>query len=268
MTVPPRVWTLLLALLVFGRSNSVSASAGTIADSTVKSLVERSGLEWPLFPPSPPLGGSEMVWGYASPNAAYFVLVSARYGEWGQFGIARYALVDSSARLLWRRDGSIVAPPAVSNRGHTALVQGAGGSVELLILDVAGKGLLSKRWWNVYRPLQRQQLEEAYAFSPEGTHFAISMNLDDRTKHAEEYNNTSLWWADLTRRREHIAALGVFAPNGYPYPALECTEEGAILRGEWRAGLVVPHDTFQIGSYRLNWKSSKVRRVVEKTVSY
>lgn len=84
-------------------------------------LLGKAGLDWPMKRPAHGHNYDSVI-AVPSRDSRFGVLSSARKSEWGQYGSARYCLVDSAGHRLWTRIAEICAPPAVSDQGDVALL--------------------------------------------------------------------------------------------------------------------------------------------------
>jgi len=146
-------------------------------------LVRGAGLDWPIdtvYSLNP-----WAVAGIPSRKLNYCVLASARRGEFGPFGDARYALVDSTGRLLWSMTGRVSGWPAIADNGIVALLWAEGHapsrwrpeSLNVKFVGVDGQTIGSKAWGNrTWRPLQREALADVYGFAPMTNQFHTTVN--------------------------------------------------------------------------------------------
>jgi hypothetical protein len=213
------------------------ARPGLTSEET-RSLLRYLELEWPLTPDSVGhMRNCDAVVGIVTPTGGFTLLVGAKRGEWGMYGPARYALIDSApiqdgtggrtdgrtdgrtgGLLLWTREAgdTLLALPAVSPSGMAALLSGVRWNhdrpalrVDFITIDgdVAGSTL----WGSlVTRPMQRNSLQEVYGFSPTGD-FLITLNQSERDTF--EVNRTVLYAVDPDGTIRWRQELGAFAPN-------------------------------------------------------
>jgi hypothetical protein len=194
------------------------------------------GLKWEVR--ASRRGGVD-VRGYPSQNRAFCVLVWALYGEFGQHGDATYRLLDTNGRPLWMREGTVLAPPIVSNDGMVATVQSSPNhnwpACRIELRSARDELLYSRTWNDVVRaPLMRSDFTGVYAFSTDGL-FVATLNLPEEYSLQIDGETVSEFWdtklcifdcADLT---DVIVRLGWFVPR-----SIEFGEDGAmIVHGMW-----------------------------------
>ena len=226
----------------------VSEPHGWLSEPATLYLLKHLGLDWKLIR-KPGLRTWDDVCVHGSDNGLYFILVGAREGEFGQYGPARYCLIDSSGTKYWQRQGWIDAPPLVSNQGAVALRYGDGSegdrrdwaTLRIDFFGITGDSTGSVFWDDrISRPIQRRFVEEEAMFAPDGKLFITTMNLiaglvgEDAGQKVDETNNTFVFAIRLdgTVAWEHY--MGAFRPR-----AIRFQEEPWCVRldGGWRAKL-------------------------------
>jgi hypothetical protein len=239
---------------------------GDLPETAVQQVIDACRLGWTTEWRTGLFRGGVDVRAYVSADRRFCILTRAHWGEFGQYGSADYALVAADSGLIWLKPGTLTAPPAVSDRGAAALFQEMRQSdrttgctpVQLVLIDTAGDTLFARDWpEHVRRPLQHDQLEECYAFSPDGATFLTTMNSDTR----DETNNTWLHVVDLAGRTERVEYLGPFDVR-----SLSTTPEGALLQGDWRVAFRIP-GRFEEGFYRILWSPWRLEKVVTRVVT-
>jgi hypothetical protein len=196
--------------------------SGQLSITAVLYLMDRLSLDWPV---RKGLRGGRDVRGYVSQDTEFCVLVGAGYSEWGQSGPANYCMVDSNGTLFWQMEKDVAARPRVSADGITAVISRSGesgsrlrpGPLRLDFIDRSGQITMTRIWTNrVMMPFQRYFFHGLAAFSPDGKHFIISMNLSDddaRVEREYEFVNTSLYLFDSDGSERWSYAAGQFIPE-------------------------------------------------------
>jgi outer membrane protein assembly factor BamB len=232
-------------------------------------LLQALGLNWG-FTRGPAYTHWEGVCIYTSESREYAVMIRANAGEWGQFGRARYCLIDSSGMIHWERPGFVDAPPLVSNQGTVALRYGDGTAgdrrdwttLRIDFIGLAGDSLGSIRWADrIRRPVQRRFLEEESFFTPDGGLFITTMNRSDRLadRRATETNNTFVYAV----RTDGSVAWQHYLAGFWPKSMRFRGDSGDILlEGEWVARLVL-NESFDEGHFVFGLDG----RSLEKTVT-
>ncbi len=194
-----------------------------ISDNAVRYLLDRLEVDWVIHRTD---SGGIDVRGYVGYPLRFCILVHAKYDSCGQYGSARYRLIDGSGRTRWERQGGIVVPPRLSSDGTVELFSEEGppssglrpDTLRLDFVDVNGTLLGTKRWGDrVMRPNQSCRFPEQARFWGRDL-FVITLNLcrdESQVQERHEFNHTIYVAVSTDGRERWRWNLGACEPQGF-----------------------------------------------------
>jgi hypothetical protein len=231
-----------------------------LSGDAVDYILDYLGLSWKTRGAD---SGDLDIRGYVSPGRRLCVLVQAGYDSCGQFGPARYCLVDGGGRVRWERQASIIAPPRISSRGTVALIYEEGrpaserrpDSLRIDFIDIAGTVRGTAKWGGrVRRSEEACSLPELFRFGY-GELLIMTLNLDasdTRVRDLRAFNHTFLICVGTNGRERWRRDLGWFKPRNIEFG--DWQRILLIYGYESRPGCVEDH-SYVIRHMFVDWES-------------